>query len=222
MGRRTMARAVILLLASMLLVCTACTKPKPREPALQPELQVVIPTVQLTPGRTATPIISIQETPTPVPFPTSEVPVVPLPTISPTPTATAMPIPLPTAAPTPIAEEGPSPPRTSFTHVVQPGETLFRIGLKYGIPWQEIAQANGITDPAKVYTGQRLVIPQGEAPVAPPEGCVHVVQPGETLFRIGLKYGIPWQEIAQTNGITDPAKVYTGQRLVIVKLSDEC
>ena len=45
------------------------------------------------------------------------------------------------------------------THVVQPGETLFRIGLLYGLSWQVIAEANGITNPNYITVGTALTIP---------------------------------------------------------------
>ena len=44
-------------------------------------------------------------------------------------------------------------------HVVQPGENLFRIALRYGIPLDTLAAANGISNPALIYVGQELVIP---------------------------------------------------------------
>jgi LysM repeat protein len=44
---------------------------------------------------------------------------------------------------------------------VQPGENLFRIALRYGTTMQAIMAANGMTDPNRVYVGQRLVIPSG-------------------------------------------------------------
>jgi nucleoid-associated protein YgaU len=43
--------------------------------------------------------------------------------------------------------------------VVQPGETLFRIGLLYGLSWQVIAEANGITNPNYITVGTALTIP---------------------------------------------------------------
>ena len=33
------------------------------------------------------------------------------------------------------------------THVVQQGETMFRIALRYGLTVEAVAAANGITDP---------------------------------------------------------------------------
>lgn len=48
---------------------------------------------------------------------------------------------------------------TTNTHVVQRGENLFRIGIRYGVPYQEIAAANGLGDANSIYVGQVLVIP---------------------------------------------------------------
>lgn len=45
------------------------------------------------------------------------------------------------------------------THVVQAGENLFRIGLRYGVSVPMLAAANGIADYSRVYAGQVLVIP---------------------------------------------------------------
>lgn len=45
------------------------------------------------------------------------------------------------------------------THVVRPGENLFRIALRYGVSVQAIATINGIVNPAMIYVGQSLVIP---------------------------------------------------------------
>lgn len=44
---------------------------------------------------------------------------------------------------------------------------------------------------------------------------IYMVQAGDTLSGIAKKYGTTYQEIASKNGITDPNKIYVGQRLVI-------
>jgi len=54
------------------------------------------------------------------------------------------------------------------THVVQPGENLFRIALRYGVSIQALATINGIVNPAMIYVGQRLVIPADVAAAIPP------------------------------------------------------
>jgi len=44
---------------------------------------------------------------------------------------------------------------------------------------------------------------------------VHVVQPGEKLFRISLQYGIPLQRLAALNGITNIHLIHVGQVLYL-------
>ena len=97
---------------------------------------------------------------------------------------------------------------------MQPGENLFRIALKYGTTVQAISAANGIVNPSLIYAGQELLIPAGGAP--PATGArYHVVQPGETLSGIALKYGTtPWA-IATANGISNIGHIYAGQTLRI-------
>jgi LysM repeat protein len=57
----------------------------------------------------------------------------------------------------------------STYHTVARGETLYRIGLKYGVSWKLIAEANKLKDANKIYTGQVLCIP-GEST----EGAMYV------------------------------------------------
>ena len=46
-------------------------------------------------------------------------------------------------------------------HVVQPGENLFRISLRYGVSMSAIAQENGIANINLIFVGQALRIPIG-------------------------------------------------------------
>ncbi len=45
------------------------------------------------------------------------------------------------------------------THYISPGDTLYKIGLWYGVPWPDIAAANGISYPYTIYYGKTLCIP---------------------------------------------------------------
>jgi LysM repeat protein len=109
------------------------------------------------------------------------------------------------------------------TYTVQAGDNLFRIALRFGISWQELAAANGITNPESLQVGEVLNIPgcQGQSsggntgtPATGGDGT-YTVQAGDNLFRIALKYGITWQELAAYNNITDPTSLYPGQVLKI-------
>lgn len=108
-------------------------------------------------------------------------------------------------------------------HVVQPGENLFRIALRYGLTADQVAAANGISDPSRIYVGQTLIIPIAQS-AAPPASTAstaanpagfHIVQAGENLFRIGLRYGVTAQQVAAANGLSSTGLIFVGQRLTI-------
>lgn len=118
---------------------------------------------------------------------------------------------LPGAA-TPTPEPTPSP-QTESTYIVQPGDNLFRIGLKFGISWVQIAEANGLVNPNLITAGDEIKIPV-DAP-GPAPAFSHVVKQGETLFLISLQYGVAWPTIAEANNLTSPYVIYVGQTLEI-------
>jgi LysM repeat protein len=105
-------------------------------------------------------------------------------------------------------------PHKDAVHIVKSGETLSGIAAYYGMNMWTLASYNGIANPNLIYVGQRLIIPTSVSTVQS-SGSVHVVQPGETLTAIGLRYGIdPWA-IARANGISNLNHIYIGQRLTI-------
>ena len=127
-------------------------------------------------------------------------------------------------------------------HVVQPGETLFRIGLRYGVSWVAIMQANGLVS-TTIYVGQPLIIPSGgdlpasvqpapaepavlpppatpapvvETPPLPVQGSgTYIVQRGDTLFGIAASHGVNLAALAAANNIYNLELIYAGQVLII-------
>lgn len=109
-------------------------------------------------------------------------------------------------------------------HVVQRGENLYRISVRYGVSIQAIAQANGISNVNLIFSGQRLVIPTGSAPPPPPpppdapppaEQTTYTVVRGDTLGNIARRFNTSVVAIAQANGIANVNLIFVGQRLVI-------
>jgi murein DD-endopeptidase MepM/ murein hydrolase activator NlpD len=47
-------------------------------------------------------------------------------------------------------------------HTVAPGDSLYRIGLAYGVDYRELARVNGIDDPDQLEVGQTLLIPDAK------------------------------------------------------------
>jgi LysM repeat protein len=130
---------------------------------------------------------------------------------------------LPSAVASPAASNSPAPgsaaPATAGatpggTHIVQLGETLSSIGELYGVPWQLIAEVNGIEAPYTIAPRQELTIPALPAPSA--GAAVHFVQSGESIFSIAELYGISPTDLADANpDVEDWNVIFVGQRLVI-------
>ena len=109
-------------------------------------------------------------------------------------------------------------------HVVRPGENLFRIALRYGTTVDAIVAANRLTNRRLIHVGQRLVIPRGtsSSPTAgrPTRSAgAYVVQRGDTLSAIALRYGVTVWAIVEANGLSNANLIYVGQRLVIPSVS---
>ena len=106
-------------------------------------------------------------------------------------------------------------------HVVRAGETLYSIARYYGTTAAAIASANGIRNVNYIYAGQRLSIPGSGGGgsrgggTTPASGAVHIVQRGETLYSIAVRYGTSASAIASANGLSNPNFIYAGQRLTI-------
>jgi LysM repeat protein len=114
------------------------------------------------------------------------------------------------AAPAPAPEQ---------LYTVRSGDTLSGIALRYGASTSALMSRNGINNPNLLRVGQQLVIPAGvgagtPAPV-PAQPRTHVVQAGDTLIAIAVRYGSSSAAIASANGITNRNLLRLGQRLVI-------
>jgi len=122
------------------------------------------------------------------------------------------------------------------THTVQSGDTLYRIGLKYQVTVAQIREVNpevqgDIIQPGDVLkipncnpssngnTGtnvtQPTTAPQVPATPLPGGSQTYVVKRGDTLYTIGLKFGVTADAIQKANNISNPNRINPGQELII-------
>ena len=109
---------------------------------------------------------------------------------------------------------------TTRTHTVRSGDTLYGIGLRYGVSINEIKQKNGLKSDF-IYIGQTLVISgtstnQGGNSGGQTTGTssTYKVKTGDSLYQIALKHGVSVSELKQTNGLKSDM-IYVGQTLKI-------
>jgi LysM repeat protein len=101
-----------------------------------------------------------------------------------------------------------------YEYVVQPSDNLSTIAGAFGVRSRLIAEANSITNPNRIFPGQRLFVPAGPGVKIPAahEKITHTVRSGESLSRISKRYGISVGDVVGWNGLTSTI-IRPGDRL---------
>jgi LysM repeat protein len=104
-------------------------------------------------------------------------------------------------------------------YVVTKGDTLSSIAKRFGVSLAELQKTNDITNPNQIVVGQKLRVPAAapSSPATPTssQGKTYVVQQGDTLSKIAVRFGVTVAALQSANNISDPNKVYPGQVLKI-------
>jgi murein DD-endopeptidase MepM/ murein hydrolase activator NlpD len=97
-------------------------------------------------------------------------------------------------------------------HTVQKGETIFSIARSYNVDRNELMRFNGISDPTKLQSGQRLKIPEapGSGSAVPAASAVsasagnevfHNAARGDTFYGIARRYGVTVDALLAANSL---------------------
>ncbi len=106
-------------------------------------------------------------------------------------------------------------------HIVQAGDNLYRIALRYGVTIDALMAANGLTTTSVIVPGQTLAIPGTAASVPLPAVTVpagartHRVAEGEALLQIARRYNVTLDALVRANALTIEAVIVPGQVLII-------
>ena len=118
-------------------------------------------------------------------------------------------------------------PAEGLDYTVRGGDTLLAIGLRYGIEWQDIAQANNMGEQDILSIGRTLRIPglgavAGSASAEPAAGgLLYTVKSGDTLITIAKRYAIDWNDIAAANRLSDFSVLQIGMQLRLPGVAEE-
>jgi g-D-glutamyl-meso-diaminopimelate peptidase len=106
-------------------------------------------------------------------------------------------------------------PTNTFTYTVRPGDSFFGIAQQFRISEEALRAANPqVENPAAIQAGMVLYIPRRPAQQ-------YVVQPGDSLWSVGQKFGVPVTELQRLNPGVDPNRLLVGQRLQIPMLTNQ-
>ncbi|MCR2804509.1 LysM peptidoglycan-binding domain-containing protein [Paenibacillus soyae] len=94
-------------------------------------------------------------------------------------------------------------------HTVRRGDSLWELSQQFGVTLEQLYAANGITAQSPLVIGQAIIIP------TPGDGTTHRVLAGESLWKIGQRYGVSIQALLEANNLTNPALIYPGMTLTI-------
>ncbi len=105
-----------------------------------------------------------------------------------------------------------------ITYIVEKGDTLSEIAVKYDTTVKEIASLNGIQNPNLIYPKEELKIIKN---TNIDDTCNHLghveykIKPGNTLSEIAAEYNTTVNEIAELNHIQNVDLIYAGETIRI-------
>lgn len=102
--------------------------------------------------------------------------------------------------------------KNSKVHRVASGETLYSISKRYGVGVSDIKKWNNLSND-QLQLGQELIIESSNSTTSN-TFSTHIVQKGETLYSIAMKYGVKIEEIKLWNNLQSE-NLSVGQTLKI-------
>ncbi len=93
-------------------------------------------------------------------------------------------------------------------YTVRRGDTPISIAGKFGVTLSALEDRNGLERGETIYAGDTLSIPGARM-----SGEFYVVRPGDTLFYISRRTGVPIRTLVGINRIKDPDLIYAGEHL---------
>jgi len=153
------------------------------------------------------------------------------PTWTPLPRDTSMPESTATLTPIPPPSDTPQAPRL---HQIVAGETLFNLGLRYGVSMDSIAEVNGFTSNSGLQVSQEIIIPWptatpplarvavevgGQTIVADPTECtLYEIKGGDTFFGISAHERVPLEALMAVNRLTEQSILQPGDTICIPEI----
>ncbi|MTI49588.1 LysM peptidoglycan-binding domain-containing protein [Sporosalibacterium faouarense] len=106
-------------------------------------------------------------------------------------------------------------------YVVQKEDTLEKIANKHNTTIDFILSMNPYLIPNNLEIGQNLYVPENSNWDSCPKGTMpYIIQEGDSLCQIALKFNISIHQIMESNPMLNPYGIYIGQSICIPKTWD--
>lgn len=96
--------------------------------------------------------------------------------------------------------------------IIERGDTLSDLAIKYGTTVDRLVELNNIANPNLIFAGNTLLVPINDGKK---QTVTYTVKRGDTLSGIAKKYGVSVQQLINANNIKNPNLIYVGQILTI-------
>ena len=118
-----------------------------------------------------------------------------------------------------------SPSNSSFTYIVKPGDCLWSISQRYGVPLYSLEAWNNLSASSVLHVGQKIVIKKASSTststsstkTTSPSGSsfTYIVKSGDSLWSISQRYGVPLYSLEAWNNLSASSVLYVGQKITI-------
>ena len=93
-------------------------------------------------------------------------------------------------------------------HVVQPGDTMYRLAQQYGVPMERLIQDNQLEQPAQLVVGQTIVVQY--------PALTHTVRAGDSLYSIAQMHNTTVAQLLRNNpALQGRDLLFPGQSIVV-------
>lgn len=105
-------------------------------------------------------------------------------------------------------------------YTVVQGDTVIAIASRFGLDWHRVLELNALQPTSLIHPGQKLrLVGEPAAPAAPSPApapqpsATYKIKPGDTLYGIAAKLGVPLGDLLAANGLSLSSVIYAGRSL---------
>ncbi len=106
-------------------------------------------------------------------------------------------------------------------YYIQPGDTLYKIAIRFNTTVMSIFNANVICNPGLIFSNQPIIIPEPGLQLPAAGGNpYYIVLPGDTLWCLANKFNTTVDNLVRMNHIPNPDLIFVGSELLVIPFEE--